>query len=115
MTDDLSARITQLQRGIRRWRATTILTFVGLLLLVLAQTLFIIDLRNRLTDTQEAAEAAQVAAVAARGDAQEARRVASATARQAGAVKTEEVAIVFGHGTDGQYSMLTDQMYFGSL
>ena len=113
MSDDPNALITQMQRGVRRWRAAAILTLVGLLMLVSAQTLFFIELRERLTDMHGIAEAAHAAATEARDDAQEARRVASETAREVSADKTEELARTFGAGTDGQYLYPTDQMYRG--
>ncbi len=75
MTDDPNPLIKQLQRASRRWRVATILAFSGLFLVVLIQTVFIIDLRDQLENTHESAEWAQKAATAAQDDAREARRI----------------------------------------
>jgi hypothetical protein len=121
MTDDPNALITQLQRRSRRWRAAAILAFSGLFLVVLIQTVFIIDLRDQLENTHETAEWARKAATAARDDAGEARRVASESARRVQAEmnekfvveadKNEEFIRQSGSDTDGLFLFPTDQMY----
>ena len=111
MTDDPNALIIQLQRASRRWRVAAILAFFGLFLVVLIQTVFIIDLRDQLKDTRETAEWARNAATAARDDAGEARRVASESARQVQAEKNGKFVRQSGSDTNGLFLFPTDQMY----
>ena len=121
MTEDPKFQIEQLRRASRRWRVAAILSFSGLFLVVVMQTVFITDLRDQLEDTQQVAERARNAATAARDDAAEARSVASESVLQLQAGKNAEFVVQadesaafihqFDPGINDPHLFPTDQMF----